>query len=182
VSTEPRLRILFVCTANRCRSPLAEAIARAEHGGDGREFASAGLLDSSEPVPSTGIAVGIAQGLDLTGHRSHRVEPTDLAAADVILTMTREQARALVALDPDSRPRVFLLSQAAAWLDANPRPAGTSVAAWIRAEGGSRSVTDLFSSSRRDEIPDPIGGPPRLWRAVIRRLRSELSELSARLD
>src|SRR5215207_8062517 len=72
-------RILFVCTGNTCRSPLAEAIARAEierRGWKNVEVASAGL-SAAEGSPATAEAVAVAgrAGIGLEGHRSRPLSP-----------------------------------------------------------------------------------------------------------
>ncbi len=85
-------RILFVCTGNTCRSPMAEAVARAElrrRGWEHAEVASAGV--AVEPGTSASTpAVNVAQrgGLDLNGHRSRALDPDLLAWADLVLAMS----------------------------------------------------------------------------------------------
>src|SRR5688500_18860960 len=67
--------IAIVCTANRCRSPLAEHILRAEAAARGLSVHvfSMGLLQSGMPMPDRGIAVAREFGLDLSRHRSERL-------------------------------------------------------------------------------------------------------------
>lgn len=83
--------ILFVCTGNTCRSPLAEAIARAEierRGWKNVEVASAGL-SAADGSPATAEAVTVAgrAGIGLEGHRSRPLSPEIAAWADLILGM-----------------------------------------------------------------------------------------------
>lgn len=85
-------RILFVCTGNTCRSPMAEAVARAElrrRGWEHVEVASAGI--EAEPGASASTpAVNVAerQGLDLRGHRSRLLSADLLSWADLALAMS----------------------------------------------------------------------------------------------
>ncbi len=89
----PGFRILFVCTGNTCRSPLAEVIARnalRERGWSGVSVGSAGVF-ASEGSPASEGALEAARraGLDLSGHRSRLVTPELVEAAGLVLTMTR---------------------------------------------------------------------------------------------
>jgi protein-tyrosine-phosphatase len=84
-------RILFVCTGNTCRSPLAEGIARAEiarRGWKHVEVASAGLsAGEGERATRAGVVVAGRAGIDLKAHRSRPLTPALAAAADLVLGM-----------------------------------------------------------------------------------------------
>lgn len=96
--TEP-FRLLFVCTGNTCRSPLAEALARRgieERGWRHVEVRSAGAA-TIDGLPASGGALRVAReaGLDLEGHRSTRLDGTLVAASDLILAMSRSHLEAV---------------------------------------------------------------------------------------
>ena len=80
-----KLRILFVCVENACRSQMAEAFAR-YYGGDRVEAASAGSRPRGQVDPQA-IAVMKEQGIDLGGHTSKGLStlPSDLW--DVVVGM-----------------------------------------------------------------------------------------------
>lgn len=89
-------RIVFVCTGNSCRSPLAEVLARARYAELPLNFASAGT-DASPGQPASEEARTVARewGLDLEPHRSRPVDRAAVAGADWVIALTRTQALVL---------------------------------------------------------------------------------------
>lgn len=110
--------ILLVCTANRCRSPLAAAtLQRLLAGGDGAggirvesagTWAVAGL-----PATPEAVEAGRAAGLDLSGHRARSVADLALDSYDLILTMEAGQREALRVEQPRHADRVQLIAEMA---------------------------------------------------------------------
>lgn len=82
----------MVCTGNICRSPLAEALLRAElakRGVDGVTVSSAGTgASDGTPASNGSYLVGLEHGLDLSGHRARGLTPAVVAESDIILTMS----------------------------------------------------------------------------------------------
>jgi protein-tyrosine-phosphatase len=97
-------KLLFVCSGNTCRSPLAEAIARAEawrRGLEDLEFRSAGTFArGGQSAAANGILVGRERGLDLDAHRSRELDHALLTWADVVLGMDVAHLQAVRRLDP----------------------------------------------------------------------------------
>lgn len=90
-AVEP-FRLLFVCTGNTCRSPLAEVIARRELAARGwgqLEVRSAGVgAAPGGPASPGSLEAARRHGLDLSSHRSAPVTPEALDWADLILVMS----------------------------------------------------------------------------------------------
>lgn len=90
-------RLLFVCSGNTCRSPLAERVARRaarERGLDGLEVRSAGTFAGrGAPASSGAVLAARRRGLDLSGHRSTPLGPDQVEWADLVLVMTHAHRR-----------------------------------------------------------------------------------------
>lgn len=86
-------RIVFVCTGNTCRSPLAEVLARARYADLPLIFASAGTdAVAGQPAATEACAVATGRGLDLDRHRAVRLDAAALADAAWVIGMTRAHA------------------------------------------------------------------------------------------
>lgn len=125
-------------------------------------------------MPEAGRRVAGEVGLDFSKHVSREVDLHDFGQFDVILTMAREQARELVAADPDARPRIFTLKQFARWIGANPRPDDSAVGPWLDAVAADRPAADLLGDDGADDVADPLRLPPDAWRRMIRELAANL--------
>jgi protein-tyrosine phosphatase len=98
--------ILFVCSGNTCRSPLAAALARRE--GVDAESAGVDAVEGQE-APANAISAAAAMGLDLSTHHARSVDEAMMAGADVVYTMTAEQAEILRTRWPDHAAKVHRL-------------------------------------------------------------------------
>lgn len=85
------MKLLFVCTGNTCRSPMAAALARriaAERGWTSLRVASAGTgAAEGSPASDGALLVSLEQGLDLNEHRSRPLTAELVADSDIILVM-----------------------------------------------------------------------------------------------
>jgi protein-tyrosine-phosphatase len=81
-----KLRVLFVCIGNACRSQMAEAFARL-YGSDVIEPASAGLMPGIGIPPETRMVMA-EKNIDLAGHLPKGIEVHDLRRFDVVVNMS----------------------------------------------------------------------------------------------
>lgn len=112
------IRVIFVCTGNTCRSPMAAAIGRdwartREPDGLSFEMESAGIA-AGEGYPAADQAIETmgAQNIELSDHRSRLLTPGMVDDADVIFTMTPSHAQAVMQLAPGSVHKVFPIDPA----------------------------------------------------------------------
>ena len=90
-SRPPAFRVLFVCTGNTCRSPLAAIALSAELGPDAGlvELESAGTVATpGQPASEGSQRVAAAAGFDLSGHRSRALTPELARSADLVFVMS----------------------------------------------------------------------------------------------
>lgn len=109
---DPALRVLFVCTGNTCRSPLAVLALRAELGDDAAfvEVSSAGTAASpGQPASEGSRRVAAADGFDLSAHRSRPVTPEMVRRAEHVVVMSPGHLAAVEALGVP-RDKLHLMS------------------------------------------------------------------------
>ena len=88
-------KLLFICTGNTCRSPMAEGLARKMFG-NSVLVGSAGMEASiGESASTHALEVLKEQNVDISGHRSRRISPELMSEADWIIPMTQAQKVAL---------------------------------------------------------------------------------------
>ncbi len=100
------MKILFVCTGNTCRSPLAEVLAASPD----REVRSRGLAAyEGDGASLYAIDAAAELGFDLSGHKARLVSADDMLWADAVYGMTQEHAAALRSFFPEHADKVKML-------------------------------------------------------------------------
>ena len=176
------MKVLFVCTANICRSPVAERVLQRhlESAGWDVVVRSAGTHASRLTVHRDTLAAAATMGIDLADHVSRAVDRPLLHddGADLIVVMTREHLRDVVALDPTVWGRTFTLKELVRRGEAaGRRRADESVQTWLSRAGSGRRPMELLGESSDDNVADPYLGSPKVYAACI----AELDDLVQRL-
>lgn len=151
--------VLLICTANHCRSPMAEYLLRQRSNALGLEWRvrSAGTRAYvGLPMHTFAAQALAAAAVDPEDFRGQQCSPELLQTSDLVLTMTRAQRDWVVATHPRSLRRTFVLPHFVHLVSAG---AGS---------GAARDGSDLLERAQRarsrvqpltsgQEVADPLG-------------------------
>ena len=173
-------RLMFVCTANRCRSPMAQALATellAQRGVDA-EVVSCGIMEGGSAASPGAVRAMARRGLDLSRHLSHQMDSHTVEAATLIVTMERRHLASVAELSMPAVERAFTLPELGDLATVvGPRRPEVSVPSWIAQANAMRLPASVLTMSSDSDIDDPLGGPNRAYRRTAEQLE-ELLELS----
>jgi protein-tyrosine phosphatase len=135
--------ILFVCTANRFRSPIAAAYVESQLRATSRSgtwlVSSAGTwTDPGLPAHPKALSAAAGLGLDLSTHHTREVNTTLLSAADLIIVMERSHKEALECEFPFCRGRIALLGELAG--EGNPEISDPSKMDFEESDATARTI------------------------------------------
>ncbi len=108
--------ILFVCTGNLCRSPMAEGflkhiLAREGQQSEYRVYSSGTWAMSGEPASPQAVQVMAEQGIDISAHRTRSLTQSQLEEADLILALAQEHKTAILGHFKGGEGKTYLLSE-----------------------------------------------------------------------
>lgn len=172
--------VLFVCTANLCRSPMAAEIFRhrLRERGASVTIASAGVLEPDRPAVDGAQRALAGRGLDASGHLSRRLDAELVGGAGLVLGLERQHVREVVVLQPAAWARAFTLKEIVRRGEAvGPREAAEPWPRWLDRVHFGRQRADLLGSSPDDDVADPTGGAFEDYEATA----DELDDLLSRL-
>ncbi|WP_210364408.1 low molecular weight protein arginine phosphatase [Bacillus sp. REN3] len=103
-------RVLFVCTGNTCRSPMAEAILKSKNI-PGVEVKSAGVYAMEGAEASANAKLVLEENKIFHDHRSSILRKEDIDWATLILTMTASHKSLILSQHPAAADKIFTLKE-----------------------------------------------------------------------
>jgi len=142
-------KLVFVCTGNICRSPMAEYLLRSLLGEESEwVVVSAGIL-APQGMPASEAAIHVMQedeGIDIARHRSRMLDSALVAESDLIVCMTPSHRAEILRSFPEADGKTFLL-------------------------------TDFELEHRSEAVADPIGHSVDVYRKTKDQIKAALPDL-----
>ncbi|GFN36846.1 low molecular weight protein arginine phosphatase [Tepidimicrobium xylanilyticum] len=147
------MKILFVCTGNTCRSPMAQVLLEkiAKDKGLNIEVKSAGIFAlDGQKASANAIEVMKQEGIDLENHRARIIHRDLLEEADLILTMSKSHKEALLSKFDFVKGKVYTLKE--------------------------------YAYGKEEDIEDPFGGDIRDYRRAKEEIKEALKQLTTLIN
>lgn len=183
MTTGGPLRATVMCTANRFRSPIVEAVLRdvwRDWPAQVDSWAAAG--PSGQPVVDDVVPLMAGHGHDLGAHRSRSLEAGALADRDIVIVFEAAHAAAAVADGGAPRQRVFLIRELLEVLPPTRPgrpPAGADDVRAVLERIGRFRTPDFFAPHL--QFADPMAGPRKRFPQEVTALVDIAARVGARL-
>ena len=142
------MKIVFVCTGNTCRSPMAEALMVARAGAGNLDVVadSCGIsVYESEDINPKAVQALSTVGISGFEHKSRQLEKADIQSADIVLTMTQQQKFSITKVYSEYKYKVFTISE--------------------------------YTRDSKDDVTDPYGKSQIFYNFCVKELESLVDEL-----
>jgi protein-tyrosine-phosphatase len=180
----PPLRILTVCSHNRTRSVMIEAMLTSMLGerlGEGSvDVGSSGFGPVGLPPIDEAVEAMRRRGLDVSSHRSTATTRELVEGADVILTAERQHVVKIAALSPGAFRQAMTLPEFLAAAASSSSDDGDGVTSWVRSLTASRTASAYLRESV-PEVADPTGSASRVFEAAVVSIEQQCREVAALL-
>jgi len=192
--TAERFTLLFVCTGNICRSPMAERLTvaslsvRLPEVADRFDVRSAGTWGySGAPMDDHALATLAGRGIDGDDFRARELVRDDVVGADLVLAATREHRAAAVVLHPRAAARTFTLREFSRLANAVDRAVLPGDDALARARALVPAAAALRGRVRaqapgEDDLADPYGATQPSFDACAELIAESLGPVLTALD
>lgn len=177
------MRILCVCTHNRTRSVLTEALLDRylRELGVRSQVRSVGTKSEGKPAMAETIGLLAARGIDISAHRSRLINDPSVSHADLIVTAEHQHVVAIVGRTPEMFSKTYTLPEFVARAEPVGARRGRSLETWLAEIGANRPTAleylDAVDSGTIPEIADPTGHAPKVWTGAL----TQIDELTQRL-
>ena len=107
-------RILFICTGNTCRSPMAQGLMNqyAHRKGLDIQATSAGIAVSENTLISSNALLALEEEkIDMSYHHARQLTANDISNANAIFCMTDSHVTTVAAIYPQAMDKVYMIGR-----------------------------------------------------------------------
>ena len=174
------IKVIVVCFANTCRSPVAESLLRRDLAHvDDVQVSSRGVAGGQGTTPDALAEILVTRHLVLGEPRGVVLVRDEARAADLLLFAERRLLRESVVTDPSLWPKSFTLREFARRSMINPPDATDAhFAAWLAVLHAGRSRDELLGDNELDDVSDPgLAGTSEEFAQMIDDLESVVGKI-----